>query len=331
MDYKTNIISGWRSDERISGSKVYGLLMDIKNQLAKTKDKPNIQFRTDLSMYKAECDDSIPITAYIGVEELMTDPDAAYPLGEAMIPVIHLFHEVYGHGYQFQEEFQKETPLSQILALNHYACVASPVYYFGKEFSDWDQYLNHPNEIAAEYAGVKAAYRYLSSWWNDRDANAAVCSYLNYKVKAHSSCLRPDEPYQSVNDALLDFDRTFQDNIYRHRFYSVDDSYKQRQYDVIGRYVARTKNAYLPHSIEQKTNGLKQDQVLTSMYLYMEDCFRRIKDRPALKRIELDPQKVSSIFRIPVRPSPRLQPVHLIELTEADLMFADERYDTVLQ
>lgn len=95
MDYKTNIISGWRSDERISGSKVYGFLMDIKNQLAKTKDKPNIQFRTDLSMYKAECDDSIPITAYVGVEELMTDPDAAYPLGEAMIPVIHLGWAVY--------------------------------------------------------------------------------------------------------------------------------------------------------------------------------------------------------------------------------------------
>lgn len=91
----------------------------------------NIRFCSSVSINEAACRYS-PGGNYvynIGTKELMASPKTDLPVGQAMVPLVNLFHEVCGHGGQFYREFEKQTLLSLSLALNHYACKSSACYY----------------------------------------------------------------------------------------------------------------------------------------------------------------------------------------------------------
>lgn len=205
---------------RMSGYDVLDMLDGIK-RLAAEAGCPALDLRPDESV-KTGRTESIRgrIKRFaIGTRELEEDPDKMFELGEAMIPIVGAFHEVCGHGGQILNEFQKDTPLSRVLAANHYACKGSPYYYNG--FVDGsDRYKRQPTEIAAQYAGIREARSYLiyanpKGLEKDEDiakfADMAIVAYQKTRMKRNSALTGkgPLEKCGEFEDILLDLNKRF--------------------------------------------------------------------------------------------------------------------------
>lgn len=160
---------------------------------------------------------------YVGTGELVDNPDREFPIGLAMVPVVGLFHEVHGHGAQRCVEFQKTTPFSGILALNDCACRISSAYYGvdGMNIAS-GAYFCQLHEIAAQYAGIRAARDWLSDRYGPEGANDMLCAYLKYRVSLRSEFIRPLPGYdpKSVDEELERFNRTFQKQVFARRAYN---------------------------------------------------------------------------------------------------------------
>ena len=158
----------------MSGDDVLSMLFDIKDAFERNglssgvasgvaSSTPPIGLDATMTMYSSKIQhDAYSTTYFVGTKELFED-GVEFELGRAMIPVVGLFHEVCGHGGQIRNEFEKSTPLSQVLALNYYACRSSVYYYDNGDTNFSEQYRWQPNEIAAQYMGIKSARTYLSS------------------------------------------------------------------------------------------------------------------------------------------------------------------------
>ena len=159
----------------------------------------------------------------VGVREFVENPDKVLPMGAAMNPIVGLFHEVYGHGGQFCDEFQKRTQLAGILALNYAACNISDAYYgFDLNRRPTDAYFRQPHEIAAQYAGIRAARDWLAGEFGAKGANDMICAYLKCRVSLRSEFIRPLPGYdpKSVDEELERFNRTFQKRVFARRAYN---------------------------------------------------------------------------------------------------------------
>ena len=91
----------------------------------------------------------------VGVREFVENPDKVLPMGAAMNPIVGLFHEVYGHGGQFCDEFHA---------------------YYGFDLNrrPTDAYFRQPHEIAAQYAGIRAARDWLAGEFGAKGANDMI-------------------------------------------------------------------------------------------------------------------------------------------------------------
>lgn len=99
----------------------------------------------------------------IGVKDFNDHPDVNFPLEFAAMPIVNMCHEVYGHCTQVDKQFERPSPMDRVLALSHYACQSSAHYY--GTYGDgrvYDRYFKHPHEIAAQYAGIRMADRFLT-------------------------------------------------------------------------------------------------------------------------------------------------------------------------
>lgn len=114
----------------------------------------------DVGVSRVAFDDYTRLKFSVGtkafVENLDTKIDATAAV-VSVVDVVDVFHECCGHGGQIMTEFRKDTPLSQVLALNYYGCKASGSYYGfryvksvnGLEVIPTQQYYQQPHEIAA--------------------------------------------------------------------------------------------------------------------------------------------------------------------------------------
>ena len=123
--------------------------------------------------------------------------------GYEVVPIIGLLHEVCGHGGQVNFEFEKDTPLTRVLALNCYACLNSDRYYFGPSFSGdrtkfTRDYGRQPFELAAQYMGIKAAHNYFSVLFDTTDdphkSDRMLFRYFEWAEKKRA----PFVPYKAV-------------------------------------------------------------------------------------------------------------------------------------
>ena len=131
----------------------------------------------------------------IGIKEFAEHPNDEFSDYKVTEGIVSLFHEVCGHGLQNIVEFRKTTDTSRVLARSDYACNASEKYY-GYVYDPvtidgvnyvrqrmTKQYFDHPHELAAEYAGIKMGYSFLSSVYDKEKANEMICGYVNERVK----------------------------------------------------------------------------------------------------------------------------------------------------
>lgn len=172
--------------------------------------------------------------------------------------IVALYHEI-GHARQLKYEFEKQTDLSAVLAVNHFARKSSTSYY-DVEHGDDGNYVKQPSEIAAQYYGLNMAYRYPSKNIDPESANTLICDYINNEVNFNFIPVDKNNPYTDVNDIFEKFNDVFNENIYKHRSFNPHSRYETVYNDIGSPKITAMLAA-------PTTSGLRQDIILTKLFL----------------------------------------------------------------
>lgn len=268
----------------LSGRAVHSLLLDVKDKYGGPSDL--VDFDETMTMRRGGFDsDGYTCEISVGVRELVEDPGREYPVGEAMIPVVGLFHEVCGHGGQVTCEFRKDTYLSRVLALNYYACRGSAEYYGDDMVDVDDRYYHQPYEIAAQYVGIKCAFEYLSGVFGREDANHMLCEYVACRVENESEFIRPRRELRSVDEILDALDVEFRRRAFAHRAY--DPSTPRAEGDALHAAFNPRAAATFGRDVARCGNGVKQDLMMAAAYVSRYDYDNRVRTLPVFADVSL--------------------------------------------
>lgn len=220
--------------------------------------------------------------------------------------LVALYHEI-GHARQVRYEFEKQTDLSAVLAVNHFARKSSTSYY-DVEHGDDGNYVKQPSEIAAQYYGLNMAYRYLSKNIDPESANTLICDYINNEVNFNFIPVDKNNPYTDVNDIFEKFNDVFNESIYKHRFFDPRSRYETVYNDIGSPKITAMLAA-------PTTSGLRQDIILTKLFLTKTEEGEHLQQIDFGKRIvkavqNIDFDKVATPF-VGQRHVPAVQRVDL--------------------
>lgn len=285
-----------------------------------------IKFRPDMSVNEAEFKDSLggEYGFNIGTKELMSSPDTDLPIGQAMVPLVNLFHEVCGHGGQLCREFNKSTPLSLSLALNYYACKSSTCYYGIDDDGDaHPRYFKHGHEIAAQYMAIKSAYSFLESTVGQAKAEYMMLSYVDYRVKLGSEFISSTSGVKCVDDVLDKFNRQYGVCVFDHHTYEPELS----RTDYLHQFSRAVNLDRLPSFVASCHNGFKQDAMMASaLFRVSSDYARYGLKQPVFESVDMRPAAVFRIFsREP--PKPRKKELDLSALDTYDDLVVGNKTD----
>lgn len=238
-----------------------------------------VELDPGMSILISTTDDNLgPVSFAVGVKEFTESLNRKFPVEKAITPVVALYHEVLGHGGQILGEFDKSTPLSCVLALNHYGCKTSEAYYGIKNGRLTRQYYRQPKEIAAQYVGIKAAYQFLSDEYGKSDANQMLCKYVRGRIRKHSESLDYSPLWISVPKVLIGLDKRFGQCIFRQRVYDLEN----HGYDELKNYAKRVGRQDLGKTVKSCRDGVRQDLMMASIWIAVWDQSDKIKTRPAI-------------------------------------------------
>ena len=249
----------------------------------------------------------------IGIKEFAEDPEKDFPLGFAIAPVVVLCHETLGHGLQYCELFDEQTPTATIIGLSHYACNASPLYYSCAKHAD------HPHEVAAEYAGIYGAGILLTELYGKEFSDQALGAYM----KDVSAFGRKDMQCDTVTDSLAFLDKTFKNSVFVHKPYDP----KKDEDGILYLYAERNPEAGLLRS-QMGLSGIKQDWIQASAYCMAMDHNGRIRDRGMFQDMDMHLGTAINRFKKPMRPMPKKQSLNLSvceKVINAELELHDSR------
>lgn len=301
--------------------KITDLLEKAKNSLSPVSK--NVELNESMSIYEGSTSENYTLSFRIGVKELVDDLDKEWSTAEAMIPIVGLFHEVCGHGGQIIREFDDDKSLSKVLALNYYACKGSVKYYgFDKNGLPTDQYYHQSHEIAAQYMGIKTAYKFLKQYFSPDEASDMLIEYVNYRMNNNSEFIHTKKNYKHIDEVLSDFDREFQNQAKRHREYDLDNpchdciSTCSNDHDYVCKLISK---------VSRCQDGMKQDWMMSAIYIAERDGNYYIRGRPVFKNTDLSVEKAFELGIPPVKPKPKKQDLQLAELYEfSDILKSGE-------
>lgn len=272
----------------MSGEEVYELLVGIKTMFEKCglgpiELDPRRKIGDGSTLGVSQVEGHI-----VGVKEIVEKPNARFSIGTAMIPVVALFHEVCGHGEQIRHVYHGADPLSQILALNYYACKVSLEYYNGRKSNFSEQYRNQPHEIAAQYMGLRSARRYLGTMYESDAVDGMLVAYVNERMRRCSEFIWHFWPYKDngMDKVLDDFEDVFKQKVTRHRKYS----WKHAKNDIL--HESRCVDEAGVKFVETCSNGICQDMYMVSVYLFERDPNDILRKSGPFKSLNLYPSDV---------------------------------------
>lgn len=184
-------------------------------------------------------------------------------------------HEIMGHCKQINVCFHQNNSVSKVVALNRFACKASDTYYYGKGLS---AYYKQPYEIVAQYAGIYHSYAGLKARFGSNQANDMICNYVNDRISKGSEFIsyRQGKPYTDVKSILDEFQSTFEHRVYEHR--ALDRTVAMQEPSAYASYFSKNPNVGQQTYVSLCRNGVKQDLMLTSIYLREEDKNDRLRE-----------------------------------------------------
>lgn len=296
----------------MNGSKVLSLLGSAKIDLlgAIEREKLPIYIKIDEKLAAGagsteRSRDGKAVTARVGIRDIGDDEISD---GKAMEPLVALFHEVCGHAMQQCYEFGKTSTLSKAIAANHYACSGSDTYYGWNDTENSRRYFKQPHEIAAQYMGVKCAYRWLSESLGDKaEAGRLIMAYEDYRQSIGKSWLPEDSRPKSVDDVLRGLNKAFRDSVHAQREYAPLEG----DTDAIHMFVAENENNPAGQSavrlVSDGTDGLLQDMRMAwamswANYGHGCDFYKNAVNVPAMKAMGIDPLKTHGLFQEDAKP-----------------------------
>ena len=246
-------------------------------------------------------------TYSVGVKEFMDEPEKEFPDEMVAQAMIALFHEVCGHGGQITVEFDEaDNDLSKVLALNHYACMGSPRYYGSFDTTAGtvvtSHYFRQPQEIAAQYAGIRSADVFLSIAWDPARANTAICAahgsrlVKTDKFPGGMAYVSNGEPRDKVDEILSDLDGEFAARVFEHRPYVPGCD----PFDIVSRADRQFGNGRYGKAIQRCRNGVKEDWMVTALVAKMDDPNGVIRSKEALIGLAMDTAKAFSMASVPI-------------------------------
>lgn len=254
----------------------------------------------------------------VGRRELIENFDKVLPVGEALVPVVNLFHEVCGHGAQFDLEFQKHNALSTVLASSYYGCCSSNRYY-GMPDDNIPQpvYFNHPHEIAAQYMGLVTAHEFLSHVYDSAEADSMLMKYEQYRIDCKSEFIDSIDGCKSFKDVLDKFKSRFKDAVFEHHDYEchLEDN------DCLGVIMTNVPGlGDLAERVEKCKWGFQQDAMMTATLLACDkDTKVRCSSLPAFKNVDLSVQNMFGLRGKACMPKPRRWQMNLDKLDRPEL------------
>lgn len=276
----------------------------------------------------------------IGIDEILKKPLSRFPINEALAPTVACFHEVFGHGGQWENENRKDKPLSKILLLNDLACKCSAQFYGFDPYctNPESHYFEQPHEIAAQYMGLKMTQKFLSACYGTEKANKLLCEYVNLRIAKKSEFIKPPdtyhmeipadgrrpymkptEPFATMSQVYNEFQKTFIKQVFK----PVDYTVTKESVDYVEQYIKNQKwpwtRTQLRNQVNQIDDRLTQAYVLSGIWLNQHEYGQWIKDLPALRDIEFPNTIPRLIENTPEYPDPKDLDLNL--LTEENIDF----------
>ena len=254
------------------------------------------------------------ISMYAGVAEFENEPDREFRDGEALLPLVALFHEAAGHGMQLTDEFSRKRTVSKVLFLSQCACNGSAQYYGVTDGNiPTALYFEHPHEIAAQYMGIKCAHRYLSYAVGPEKAESMMMDYVAYRRELGCEFLPDDAECDTVKSVLSAMDKEFQRRIEAHR--DFDPEYDP--IDALGAADDRRPKADMLGMARDCRNGLRQDGMMAAVFFenmqaLMQDDVRFLEGTAVCKSLDLDVTKMFTGRGCPIWPPP-VRPMSSLE------------------
>lgn len=274
-------------------------------------------------------DDYTVTRCEIGIKEFSEKFDQSVSDIDIMIPLVGMFHETFGHQYQMMKLFEKDTPLTRVIGLNHYACRSSSYYYgYREKIVDIDgekyfetkmsaQYFRQPHEIAAQYAGIRACHSFLSWKLGDPEKSAdLIRKYVQYRVKHGTECIKSVGDKDTVQNILTRFNMEFQRSVFRKRDYGIGS--KQNDFLIrFGKPGDRKLVTFCP-------DGLRQDLLMAIPYIRNCNASDYIMKRGAFAALNLSMDHARNLLKQPVEPRPKTKDLSLGELDSVLDQFSEQ-------
>lgn len=252
--------------------------LDIVSQTKFDNDLGQVIAQND--MFKIKADSELPIGYgstfdYMGLVRVVAigtkcrSSDGFIRGRDFTTALVALYHEI-GHARQVEYEFNKQNDLSMVLAVNHFAQKCS-VSYYDVQRMDAGNYTKHPTEIAAQYYGLRMAYRHLSKTVDPESANTLICDYVNNKVDLGFIPVDKSNPYTDVSQIFDKYNEVFNKCVRKHRSFNPHSNCGDT-YDKFG----TTKMTMMLQN--PRTSGLRQDIILTKLFLDTSEEGGRLRD-----------------------------------------------------
>ena len=290
----------------------------IDGKFGTIKRDDNMSILEDSTVY----DGYLKPVFFIGTKELTFNADDVVPAGKALLPVVGLCHEVFGHGGQITHEFKHESNLSTMLTANYYACYGSPFYYgLNPDNSPRKQYYKQPHEIAAQYMGLKMADVFLSQLYGKEQSFEMLKAVVDYRIECQSEFITSTKGCESMDDLLDRFDKAYKKREFEHRSYDP----LQVGPDALSRYVVKTGKSSVYTIVQFCQNGCAQDVMLASACLSENNFGNHVYDtQSAVHRIGLFPERKIKIFAPDVVRDLKRTDVTLRELESYDASLSSD-------
>lgn len=325
--------------KKMYGDEVYKITLKLVNVLK--MDGYDIELTSDLhrGQGNTEVNEDGSLNYRVGIKEIKENIRSQFPIHEAISPVVTCMHEVFGHGGQWRNEAYKDTPLSMTLLLNDLACRNSSEYYGRDESGEpTRRYFDQPQEIAAQFVGLKMSEKYLASVYGQEEAEAMLTQYVNIRMGRDGEYIlmpddvkltesndyrepfqMPDEPFHSMEEVYDKFKETFIEKTLGKLDYDVPKKSTDFVSKYINKHVFSLSRNFVREQIEGTPGRLQKAYITTTAWLNQIEDYEWIKDIPAFKTLDF-PKKLQEAIHTDIKP-PDKEELNLDELTTEELDF----------
>lgn len=239
-------------------------------------------------------------------------PLQKYIPDQQFVTAICAIHHEAAHCYRATVTYQQAEPTQNDidLTINHISKIGNPYYYLQN-----GNYFINPNEIDAEYHGIKWTYQYLKNEFpnlTDRDCENLTLDYVNHCIADFSYWIPSDhgKPYASLDTVYQSFQHAYNHSKTAQRWYFCG-AYRHT-HDEAMNFMLEPKHRFFFDTFLDHPHGIPQDKAIASIVCLLHpECQNHYK---TLQHLDLSTEAVWGISVEKPNLSHRKVPEHMERL-----------------